>query len=73
MKKIFILEGLDCANCGTKIENAIKKINNVNDCVVNFMTRKIILEIEKDDFANTIENCKNTILKIDSEIIIKKG
>jgi len=73
MKKIFILEGLDCANCATKIENAIKKIENVNDCIVNFMTRKLILEIEKENLSETIEKCHNTVKKIDGDIIIKKG
>ena len=26
MRKIFVLEDLDCANCANKMENAIKKI-----------------------------------------------
>ena len=26
MKKKFILEGLDCANCAAKMEKAIKKL-----------------------------------------------
>ena len=30
MKKTFKLEGLDCANCAAKIENAVKKIDGVS-------------------------------------------
>ena len=29
MKKIFILENLDCANCAAKMENAISKLEDV--------------------------------------------
>ena len=29
MKKIFILENLDCANCAAKMENAISKLDDV--------------------------------------------
>lgn len=73
MKKVFILNGLDCANCGAKIENAIKKVENVNDCVVNFMTRKLILEINGNNINDTISTCKNIINKIDDDICIEKG
>ena len=31
MKKIYKLEDLDCANCAAKMEDAIKKIDGVND------------------------------------------
>ena len=37
MKKKFKLEDLDCANCAAKMEEAIKKIEGVNDANVSFM------------------------------------
>jgi copper chaperone CopZ len=36
MKKSFAIQDLDCANCAAKMEAAIKKIDGVNDCSVNF-------------------------------------
>ena len=30
MKKVFVMENLDCANCAAKMEEAIKKIDGVN-------------------------------------------
>ncbi len=57
MKKKFRLQGLDCANCGAKIENAIKKLSVVNDATVDFMTTKLILEVIK---------------KMEPDIIVKK-
>ncbi len=44
MKKVLRLENLDCANCATKMENAIRKIDGVKDASVSFMTRKLTIE-----------------------------
>ena len=41
MKKKFKLQDLDCANCAAKMEEAIKKIDGVNDASVSFMMQKI--------------------------------
>ena len=46
MKKKFKLEDLDCANCAAKMEEAIKKIEGVNDANVSFMTQKMEVEFE---------------------------
>ena len=37
MKKKFKLIDLDCANCAAKMEDAIKKIEGVEDATVSFM------------------------------------
>ena len=46
MKKNYILEDLDCANCAAKIEEGVKKIEGVTECSVSFVTEKMIVEIE---------------------------
>ena len=50
MKKKFKLEDLDCANCAAKMEDAIKKIDGVNDASVSFMTQKMTIDAEDDRF-----------------------
>ena len=47
MKKTFKMIDLDCANCAAKMEDAIKKIDGVQDAAVSFMTQK--LTIQADD------------------------
>ncbi|UZT81566.1 heavy metal translocating P-type ATPase [Caproicibacterium sp. BJN0003] len=47
VKKILILEDLDCANCAAKIETQIKGIQGVNDATVDFVSKK--LEIKASD------------------------
>ena len=37
MKKKYNLTDLDCANCAAKMEDAIKKIDGVNNATVSFM------------------------------------
>ena len=44
MKKTFKLIDLDCANCARKMEDAIKKLDGVNDASVSFMTQKMTVE-----------------------------
>ena len=42
MKK-FKLTDLDCANCAAKMEDAIKKLDGVNDASVSFMMQKMTI------------------------------
>ena len=43
MKKTFLLEDLDCANCAAKVENGLKKLEGVKDASVSFMAQKMIV------------------------------
>ncbi len=45
MKKSFRIE-VDCAACALKVEDAIRKIDGVNDVKVNFMTQKMTLDAD---------------------------
>ena len=50
MKKTFVLEDLDCANCAAKIENAVKELEHVISASVSFMTQKLVLEAPDEKF-----------------------
>ena len=63
MKKKFKLQDLDCANCAAKMEEAIKKIDGVNDASVNFMMLKMKVEFEEGQdpkavMQDVLKNCK---------------
>lgn len=49
MKKKYILEDLDCANCAVKIEEAIKKVEGVKECSVSFITEKMVVELDDNN------------------------
>ena len=40
MKKKFILEGLDCANCAAKMEKAINELDGVKEATVKLYDHK---------------------------------
>ncbi len=73
MKKVFKLKDLDCANCAVKMEEGIKKIPGVTDAKVNFLTQKMTIESETDDFGALMKTVVNLCGKIepDMEIILK--
>lgn len=71
MKKIFKIQGLDCANCVLKIENKIRELENINDVSINFLTEKFLLDAKDEFFEEILEKSKNIIRKVepDAEIL----
>ena len=55
MKKKFKLEDLDCASCAAKMEDAIKKLDGVNDASVSFLTQKLTLDADDARFEGILE------------------
>ncbi len=71
MKKIFKLEGLDCANCLAKMERRISKLKGVNDVSSNFLTAKMIIEAD-DNLMPEIEHAAFKIIKkLEPQVVIK--
>ena len=60
MKKTFNIE-VDCANCAAKIENKVSKIDGVNECRINFMSQKMILDARDDRFDEVLDDLDKTI------------
>ncbi|WP_026504310.1 cation transporter [Butyrivibrio sp. NC3005] len=54
MKKKFKCE-IDCAACAAKVEEAIKKVEGVADCQVNFMTQKFTLVADEEGYEDTLQ------------------
>lgn len=71
MKKIFILENLDCANCASKIETAIKKMNDVEQVSISFMTSKMVLKADDDKIDGVITECQKIIKKYEPDVVMK--
>lgn len=66
-EKITIyMSNLNCANCAAKIERQSKNINGVVDSTLDFMSKKLILNIESKSLKNdVIDNALNLIEKIE--------
>ena len=68
MKKVFKIE-IDCAACAAKVEDAIKKVEGVNEVSVNFMTQKMVIDID-GDFEETMKKVEKVGKKIESDFEI---
>ena len=71
-KKELILEGLECANCATKIETEINKITGVT-ATMNFMTKTLSIETEGGQDLNVVLKQVNSIVnRIESHVVVKE-
>ena len=67
MKKKFKLQDLDCANCAAKMEEAIKKLDGVNDASVNFMMQKMTIDAEDSRFDEIMKEVVTVCAKVESD------
>lgn len=70
MKKKFKLTDLDCANCAAKMEEAIKRIEGVAAANVSFMTQKMTIEAEEDQFDRIMKEVVDVCKKVEPDCII---
>lgn len=73
MKKKFILEGLGCANCASKMETAINKLTGVKEATVNFMTQKMVIEADEDKMPAIITEAERIVKRIEPDTRMKKA
>jgi copper chaperone CopZ len=71
MKKKFLLEGLDCANCAAKIEKAINELEGVKEATVNFMTTKLVIDGEDEKMSAIVEEVKKVVKRFEPDVIVK--
>lgn len=70
MKKKFKLTDLDCANCAAKMEDAIKKLDGVNDASVSFMMQKMTIDADDARFDEIMKEVVEVCKKVESDCII---
>ena len=73
MKKVFKLEGLDCAHCATKIEEKVSKLEGVKSVVINFMTTKMTLESVDENIVDVVEKVKKLINEVEPDVNMIKA
>ncbi|HHV97106.1 MAG TPA: heavy metal transporter [Clostridiaceae bacterium] len=73
MRKKFILEGLECANCAVKMERAISKLDGVKEATINFITQKLIIEGEDEKMPQIVQEAEKIIKKIECQVVMKKA
>lgn len=74
MKKKYKFEGLKCANCAAKIEEAIGKLDGVESVRVSYLAEKVKFDLADDiDLENLIARSNEIADKIEpgSKIVVK--
>lgn len=64
MRKVFKLDEIDCAVCAGKLEDAIKKLDGVQGAKINFLTQKLTLAADDDNFDAVLD----AVVKLTAEI-----
>lgn len=70
MKKKFKLTDLDCANCAAKMEDALKKLDGVNDASVSFMMQKMTIDADDARFDEIMKEVVEVCKKVEPDCII---
>ena len=71
MRKSYKLDEIDCANCARKLQDALAKVEGVDDVSVNFMTQKLTLAAADDAFDDVLGRVVSLVadLEPDCEVI----
>lgn len=73
MKREFILDGLDCANCAAKIEDRTAKIVGVASASVNFTTQTLTIEAKGNrPMASILEDTQKLVKNLEPHVIIRE-
>ena len=73
MKKVFVMEDLDCANCAAKMEDAIRKLEGVTYVSISFMAQRMTLEADDAVFDKVVKEAAKAVRRVDDDcrLIIK--
>ncbi len=72
MKKTYILEDLDCAHCAGKIEEAVAALEAVEKCSLNFLTKKLVVEMEEKNADGVTKEVKKIVKKIEPDVTVEE-
>ena len=72
MKTKFKIEGLDCANCASELENKLGKIEGIENVSINFFMQKMELEYKEENKEEILEKVKKVIKKEEPDVSIKE-
>lgn len=73
MKKVYSIEGIDCANCAAKIENKINKMKNIEEVNLNFMMEKLSIEFKvstDEEVEEIMDEVRKLVKKIEPDVVI---
>ena len=73
MKKVYSIEGIDCANCAAKIEDKINRMKNIEEANLNFMMGKLSIEFKlstDEEVEEILEELRKRVKKLEPDAVI---
>ncbi len=67
MKKVLKLQDLDCAACAQKMEDAIKKLDGVEDAQVSFLMQKLTLTAADERFDDLVKQIVKVCKRVEPD------
>ena len=71
MKKVYKLQDLDCANCAAKMEDAIRRIDGVQEAAVSFMAQKLTITADDARFDAIMKEVVKACRRVEPDCLIK--
>lgn len=70
MRKVYILEDLDCANCAAKIEDSVRALEEVTDVNVSFFTQKMSVETHGEQDKKFLKKIKKIVKSFEPDVCV---
>jgi len=67
--RVYMVENLDCANCGAKIEDALNKMPEIKEAVLTYTTKK--LKVSAINHDGLLEKMQAVVDKVEDGVVLK--
>lgn len=67
MRKTFVMEELDCANCAAKMEASIQQIDGVESASISFLTQKLTISAPEDQMDRVLKEAAKICRRIEPD------
>lgn len=73
MKRNYRIDGLDCAHCAAKMEKNVSKVKGVKEVSINFLTTKMMLDMEDENLDEIIAGIEAAVKDVDPRVVLKRA
>lgn len=73
MKRNYRIDGLDCAHCAAKMEKNVSKVKGVKEVSINFLTTKMMLDLEDENLDEIITGIETAVKDVDPRVVLKRA
>jgi Cd2+/Zn2+-exporting ATPase len=68
-KQVLVLQGLDCANCAAKIEKQTGELSGVTTSTLDFVSKKLMIEVEDDkQLPSIVEQATQIVNRLEPDV-----